>query len=566
MKIKNIICYFLILFFTLTNLFCQNINSDSIVKKISYYRNINIDSLFKFSKQLENSKNKCHYLKKTSTLAYAYYRKKDYKKSRKYSKILISQASTLLNSSNVKECYINEKISGLNRLFWIEKNEGNFYKAYTYLLDLEKINEEYKSINNIYFRNKLSISLSKSIIKQNLKIFNDAKKILLEAYKDTKSKKFKILTNDYYLLLQKANILNSLGNIYLSLNKKNQNVKYIDSASFYFKKGYEVVKKLNPPHKDSKIIYNLKKTKVLIAKKEYKNALKLINNYKNIHNGFNYNHYEYFQKAVCYFNLKNADSTIFYSSKLLNNKKETCKRSTLIAVYDILSNQYNNLKKLDSAFKYSKLTMEQYELAKKNKEKTFQSLYENDFNKVIKLNEQIKKQSNKKQNYLIIVFSIIVLSLILLGFIKLKIEKKKKLSVINKLNNDTQEKQIIKKEYNIDIELENKILTAIKKINSSNIFLKSDFSVSSITEEINTNSTYVSFIFNKNYKESFKQFYTKKRINYIIDKLKTDAKYKKYSIQALGEEIGYTNASAFSRAFKKQTGLTPSSFLKKLEN
>ena len=38
-----------------------------------------------------------------------------------------------------------------------------------------------------------------------------------------------------------------------------------------------------------------------------------------------------------------------------------------------------------------------------------------------------------------------------------------------------------------------------------------------------------------------------------------------YSIQALAEELGYTNASAFTRAFKKQIGVTPSVFLKSLD-
>ncbi|WP_435262202.1 helix-turn-helix domain-containing protein [Tenacibaculum sp. nBUS_03] len=538
--------------------------SDSVSlynKKCLLFINRNQDSLKFYINKLKSLNNKCNLYQAYTYEAKLAYLNRDYKKTEQICKDVL-----LKIKDDEGFCFKSIKISIYVRLFWLKKKMGEYNIAYKYLIEQEKILNSLVLKDSYYHINKLSHKNHLAIIKSELGLYNEA----LEILKPTLPLVDKFYTKDkigtYHSLKFKSNILNSIGNVFLSLSKKNKNLHYADSASFYYKKGYNVAKKFNPPHKNSKIIYNLKKTKVLIAKKEYYNALKLIDNYKNIHNGYNYNHYGYFQKAVCYYNLKNADSTIFYSNKLLNNKNETCKRSTLIAVYDILSNQYNNLKKLDSAFKYSKLTMEQYELAKKNKEKTFQSLYENDFNKVIKLNEQIKKQSNKKQNYLIVVFSIIVLSLILLGFIKLKIEKKKKLSVINKLNNNTKEKQPIKKEYNIDIELENQILSEIKKINSSNIFLKSDFSVSSITEEINTNSTYVSFVFNKHYKESFKQFYTKKRINYIINKLKTDVKYKKYSIQALGEEIGYTNASAFSRAFKKQTGLTPSSFLKKLEN
>ncbi|WP_416370340.1 helix-turn-helix domain-containing protein [Tenacibaculum ovolyticum] len=87
-----------------------------------------------------------------------------------------------------------------------------------------------------------------------------------------------------------------------------------------------------------------------------------------------------------------------------------------------------------------------------------------------------------------------------------------------------------------------------------------------MADSLKTNTTYISFVFNKHNEESFSQYYTKRKIEYIIDQLKTNATYRKYSIQALAEEIGYTNASAFTRAFKKQIGVTPSAFLKSLNN
>ncbi|WP_366943585.1 helix-turn-helix domain-containing protein [uncultured Polaribacter sp.] len=36
-------------------------------------------------------------------------------------------------------------------------------------------------------------------------------------------------------------------------------------------------------------------------------------------------------------------------------------------------------------------------------------------------------------------------------------------------------------------------------------------------------------------------------------------------MKSLAEEIGYTNASAFARAFKKYKGITPSEYLKMLK-
>ena len=45
-----------------------------------------------------------------------------------------------------------------------------------------------------------------------------------------------------------------------------------------------------------------------------------------------------------------------------------------------------NSYKIDSAYKYSQLTLEQFNLARDDKEKTFNSLYKNDYNKIQQLN------------------------------------------------------------------------------------------------------------------------------------------------------------------------------------
>ena len=44
--------------------------------------------------------------------------------------------------------------------------------------------------------------------------------------------------------------------------------------------------------------------------------------------------------------------------------------------------------------------------------------------------------------------------------------------------------------------------------------------------------------------------------------LTEERKYRNYTIKSLAEEVGYTNASAFTRAFKKYKGNTPSDFIK----
>ncbi|WP_408026972.1 helix-turn-helix domain-containing protein [Tenacibaculum litoreum] len=546
---------------------------DSIyINKLDYYKHNNSDSTLFYVKKLKLSKNEVTILKTLSVEAYIYHRQKKYKKAEKIAQQLLELSNHYLKTSNQKEVALNKrksyyagKISALNRLFWIKKNQENYKKAYEFLVQMHKVNEEYPDKkHNKYLRYKLSIKISKAIIKQALSMEFEAKNILLNAYNESKSEVFDVLKTDPFFLQQKANLLNKLGNIYLLLNKNKSKTIYIDSASYYYDEAYKIAQVFAPPHKDSEIIYNFRKTEVLMARKEFSKAVDLINNYKNISNGYPYLHREYFQRAVCFHNLKNSDSTIHYSNKFLKNQ-EKCETSKLITIYDILSKEYNNLNKLDSAYKYSKLTLDQYNLAKNTKDKTFNLFYNNNFEQAQQLNKTIEKREATKQRNLIISFAILLLTFFIITFYLIRKEKEKKKELILIMNKN-KPVEIEKKEYNIDESLETKILNEFKNVTKNLDFLKPEFSINYIADKLDTNTTYISFVFNKHHEESFKQYCTKLKINYVVGKLKTDKTFRKYSIQAIAEEIGYTNASAFTRAFKKHIGITPSAFLKGIEN
>lgn len=530
-------------------------------QKCLFFINTNKDSLKVYIKKLKASDDKYYTHIGVIFEAKLAYIDKEYEKTELLCKKVLKEIE---NENSIR--FIRAKISLYTRLFWLKKRLGAYNEAYNYLIKQNEILNNISPKDAFFDEQQFIVNNHLAIIKSELGLYNETLKILktfLPLFtNDTKEGSLK----SYRSKKQKANVLNSLGNTYFSLAKKKQNFIYLDSASMYYDKSFEVSKSFIPAHKDSEIIYTFKKVKILIAQKKYKDALNLINQYKKISNDYHYHHSEYFQKALCFYNLKKPDSTIFYANKLINDKKEKCKRSSLITMYDILSNEYNGLHKLDSAYKYSKLTMFHYELAEKNKEKTFQLLYENDFEKAKRLNQKIKEKEQEKQHRLFIGFGIIILILSGFSFFYTKTKQQKKQLIIDELNSKATEKQPAKKEYNISAVLESQILNEVAKVNTSLLFLNADFSINLIAENINTNSTYVSFVFNQHFKESFKQYYTKMRIDYVVEKLKKDTTFQKYSIQGIAEEVGYTNASAFTRAFKKQKGITPSIFLKTLEN
>ncbi|WP_425658100.1 helix-turn-helix domain-containing protein [Tenacibaculum ascidiaceicola] len=537
---------------------------DSIhTNKIFFFKEKNNDSLFYYSKKLNRSNNICKKLEAATGLAYGYYKLGDYEKSEKTAIQVIKKIDSLTKEENIT-CLLEKKIIALNRLFWIRKNQENYDDAYRYLTLMQNTNEKISKKSDKHLRYKLTIKSAKAIVSRALKMELAAKNILLSAYNDSKQEVFKPINQTPSFLEQKANIINNLGNTYMDLSLKNSNPVFLDSASYYYDKAFEITKLFNPPHKDSEIIYNFRKTEVLIARKEFSKAIDLINNYKNISNGYPYFHREYFQKAICFHNLKKPDSAVYYSNKLLKNHKK-CETSKLITIYDILSKEYNNLNKLDSAYKYSKLTLDQYNLAKNTKDKTFNLFYNNNFEQAQKLNKTIEKREAKKQRNLIISFIVLLLTFIIITFYLLNKEKEKKKELILIMNKN-KPIETERKEYNIDEALETKILDEFKNVTESLDFLKPEFSINYIAEKLDTNTTYISFVFNKHHDESFKQYCTKLKINYVVEKLKTDKNFRKYSIQAIAEEIGYTNASAFTRAFKKHIGITPSAFLKSIEN
>ncbi|WP_408035288.1 helix-turn-helix domain-containing protein [Tenacibaculum aestuarii] len=542
----------------------QTKNLDSFyLDKVNYFKDINNDSLFYYCEKLEQSENICKRLEGATGKAYGFYREENFDKAESICLKVIQQVDSLL-ADKFLTCLLDRKIAAFNRLFWIKKNQEKYQEAFAILVQQESIILNHPIKDNINFRNILGLTLSKAVIKNKLDMQDKAKDILLQSLSEAKNPILKNVQQDEFFLQWKANSYNCLGNTYVSLNNQRPNKAFLDSANYYYDRAYEVAKMFNPPHKDSEIIYNFRKTEVLLKQNKYQKAIDLINNYKNINNGYNYLHREYFQKAICFHNLNNSDSAVYYSNKLLKNHKK-CETSKLITIYDILSKEYNNLNKLDSAFKYSALTLEQFNLARNNKDKTFNLFYNNNFNKAQLLNQEIKEKEASKQKKLTISFVTLLITFFIITFYLLKKEKEKKKELILMINND-KPVEAEKKEYNIDEELENKILNEFKNATINLDFLRPDFSINYIADKLETNNTYVSFIFNKHHDESFKQYCIKLKINYVVEKLKSNKTFRKYSIQAIADEIGYTNASAFTRAFKKHVGVTPSAFLKTLDD
>ena len=354
---------------------------NSYQKKVTYYSNINIDSLLYYSKKIEKLNDKCFSNTGKINLASAYYKLGNFKKSEEIANEVLSS----LKDDNTS-CNINNKYNALARLFWIKNNQRKFNEAFNYLnQNIQLINENLKidrgDEKRIFIKTKLAL------LKSNLGFHEEAIVLIKEVIE-----KYSLIEYgniyDNNLLVNKSSAYNILGESYFALNSINNNDKYLDSTLIYYNKAFLEAEKFIPKHKNSLSFYHLRVANVLIKRKQYKKALKLVNTFDLVKKSQDY----YFLKSLIFKNSKIVDSSLYYSYKFLNfNNTSPNTEKNKIVVYNILANLYNDNSKIDSAFRYSKLALDMLERLNKSKTEANKTHYLYDFNQIQKLNDSILK-------------------------------------------------------------------------------------------------------------------------------------------------------------------------------
>ncbi|WP_299433847.1 AraC family transcriptional regulator [uncultured Aquimarina sp.] len=97
-------------------------------------------------------------------------------------------------------------------------------------------------------------------------------------------------------------------------------------------------------------------------------------------------------------------------------------------------------------------------------------------------------------------------------------------------------------------------------------FLNPTIKMGTVAKKLKTNSSYLSKIINIHKGKNFVNYVNDLRVDYCIEKLKFDKKFRLYSIKSISEEVGFNSVQSFSRAFYKKTGVYPSFFIKNISN
>jgi len=319
-----------------------------------------------------------------------------------------------------------------------------------------------------------------------------------------------------------------------------------------------------------------------------------------------------------YYKLKNINASLFHYEKALNLVKSFPENETTGYIYIGLANVYLEKKDLPKVKQYldlaKKISEKAENLELKNDvytaEKQYYLLTENieklktiDQRKdtlekkiasktrqfidesYINLDKKIVKAENKsiQKNYFILV-AVVLLIIILVLYIRFKIQQKENLKkfreILKKVGEKPQTENIISLSVEtvpvpdteittppamMTSETEQKLLAKLKKFEKSNLFNNKNISLPFLAGHFQTNTKYLSYVINTYKKKDFNNYINELRINYIIEKLKNDPQYRNYKMASLADEVGFSSHSKFTTVFKKVTSLSPSLFIKYLQ-
>lgn len=408
--------------------------------------------------------------------------------------------------------------------------------------------------------------------------------LLRELYLDDQAKKYIVAAENQSLFIKNekdkavVDALILLEKVRMDMERQNfkEASKNIKNLSF----GFENAVRNNP---DLTLKYKILLGRISSGLGEYDKAKSYFDSamtsLKHYNKKFNYAEiYIFSGLATVYFHEKDHQKGIEVLLKALNSAKQLENVYLNATLNKQLSNNYlalndkENYKLSNTAF--LKLNAE----IEKKEEETVNNVYN-------LISQEYTDSFNAKRNgYLMKFYGLLfffVLSVIAcyIYWNKFHMKKKRLIEIISYLEiarnnfkislsekNDAKEvKDVIKKTL-IPQETEQALLNKLKKFEASTKFTNNDMSLAVLAGQFETNTKYLSEIINKHYNVNFNTYINKLRINFIVNKLKSDPNFMNYKISYLAEACGFSSHSSFATIFKSVTGIAPITFIEFLKN
>jgi len=575
---KFLIRFFFLVFSILG--FSQNTRlSDAEYQKLHdkarFLINSNIDSSFIYANKIEKSNSNLHKSFAFGIKSYLYQLKGDSIKSKqlyKQSFVYLDKVPNSIEKTKHHSYLLN--YGGLS-----ESIRGNLSHA---LLKYEEGKKIAKKTNDIvqlvkFGYNIASLYGSAGNYKLAIKEVRNSDKIL-DKYQ-LKISKEKYENN-------KSNINICLGSSYEALYNLNSDEKSLDSSKYFYAKAISFSNNLL----SNRISAKSGLGNIYYHKDNYSEAIKT---YLSLFVDLKENNQKmesaqiYYNMAISYYCTKKFDEALvhFAKSDSIYQTNKLDKSLYLDSNY-YQAKIYEIKKEPTKALEHAKIYLDNFELNEiklNNKKNEINSLLgKKDIeSEMIQISQKYRKQvlieSLLKWGGIALI--VLLIAFLLISYRNKKVNDKKFNNLLlefetianNKkgIENNEDSSDVVKNKknssFNLDEEKENELLQKLSKLIDKKEFLKEGFTLLYVANKIKTNTTYLSYVVNKEFEKSFSDYINELKINYAINEMITNSTYRKYSTQAIAESVGFKNAVSFTKSFNKRTGLTPVQFIKEFE-
>ncbi|CAL2081168.1 helix-turn-helix transcriptional regulator [Tenacibaculum sp. 190524A02b] len=184
-----------------------------------------------------------------------------------------------------------------------------------------------------------------------------------------------------------------------------------------------------------------------------------------------------------------------------------------------------------------------------------------------------KEKGFESQKSILLIIVCLILVVLIISFVQKNQRNKKRYNeLILSLEKEKVPVKDTKKEIDASVsigvseEIVTSILEKLTSFEEKEKFVQKSYTLSSLAKELKTNSSYLSKVINSSKGTNFSNYINNLKIDYSVNRLKNDKKFRSYTITAIAKESGFNTAQSFTKAFQKKTGLYPSYFIKQLNN
>ncbi|MDR2238074.1 MAG: helix-turn-helix domain-containing protein [Chryseobacterium sp.] len=489
--------------------------------------NERLDSFLKINKAAKSIGDQESIVKSSKKIMVLYYTLGDYEKALESTREVEEYAKKLNDGESIAAAYI-ERGTILSALGLSDENYKELQKALPYVNVYTDPNKKHYDLSLIYQGLAAGYYMPKKAHQDTILAY--LKKSLHEVEQITDREDHLRQTEEKYHMISYLNM--NLGMYYTGVYKPAR----FDLAERYLKRSLDAITKR-------------KFTKVTVNKITVLNALGRFYSEQNMHK-----------------------MALTYAKEVVQLEKTQKSPSDRMLAYATLTNSYEGLQDKDSTLVYMKLYT--------NLSDSLNYINTIKADATMKNISSRQSKTHEKDVYTIVIALGMVILLILFGGWLFWKKKQKKLhekynAVINHLKSNKNNEQEAAKVHDT-VNLSEKsisitdgtvamILSKLERFEKSQKFIKKDLSLTSLANELNTNTRYLSEIIKQYKGKNYNSYINSLRIDYITNKLYENPIYREYKISYLAEASGFSSREVFAVIFKKETGVSPSYFINSLK-